>query len=113
MAKQPDSPKKTDQDTERYVLVGAAIDVKDMMPTVSGGDLTQPDGTVVAWVPVVDEKGEPRVFKGTKRGVIDQFTGTGEDARPGVYKAPTVSSMRGQRTIVLPEKPKPEALWED
>ncbi len=51
------------------------------------------------FLPVRDEGGEPVVFRGRgKREAIDTYTGKGDDAKPGTFRAVAVSAWKGTKT---------------
>ena len=90
--------------TARIVLVRADVEAGEEVSTMMASrDL---------WTPVRDEEGELRIFYGTKRQAIDEYAGKGEDATPGEYRAPNARAWAGSKKIVVPEKPKPETLWD-
>lgn len=98
------------KNTERVVLVRVEIPANAIAE--KHADLAV-DGKIVAWVPVVDKKGVTRVFRGSKKNVVDEFAVRDEGDRPGEYKAPNLTSWRGTRPVILPEKPKAEKLWDE
>jgi hypothetical protein len=91
--------------TERYVFVCQRTDRRG--PAELGD----------AWRPVLTEDGALRVFVGTKQQCIAQVEQSlGEPTQPGSevrFRAPSVSSWRGERIVRVPDHPKPERLWED
>jgi hypothetical protein len=105
------------KNTERILLVRVEVpsDALDVSKEALDGIRANGAGVVVAWAPILDEKtGEPQVFRGSKKKVIDEYaTPEDGDDRPGIYKAPTVTAWKGARPVVLPEKPKAEKLWDE
>lgn len=102
--------------TERLVLVRVEFPMGVLDRAEAAKGIASTEKTITAWAPVVGEDGTPRVFVGSKKKVIEEFAGKQDDpdARPGTYRAPPVRSWRGGMTIVLPERPKPEAsLFDD
>lgn len=107
------------KNTERVILRRVEVDLTETTGLPDElSELTFEAGAgtrVVLWAPVVDRKtGEPLVFHGSKKKVIDSYaTPEDGDDRPGIYKAPTVTAWKGARPVVLPEKPKAEKLWDE
>jgi hypothetical protein len=92
-----------------------------VLEAVTIAESTEHPGAEVVWAPVRNQTaeqgpdGQPRVFEAhNKTAAIRQHTGTGEDVKPGSWKAIPVSSWKGgetTRTKITAERlPLDEAL---
>lgn len=104
--------KKADpESTARHVFKKLVIP-KALVEKIPETDIlrTQADGSLIVWCPVVVD-GKPEMmqtFNGTKRGAIEAFTGEGDAALIGEWKAPSKSAWNGGRRHVLPAQPRME-----
>lgn len=115
-------PKKTPkpETTERVVLRLVEIPVSSLGKTMGlDADTAKAEGLVgsatkiEAWVPALCEKaehgkdGEVRIFRGSKRRVIEDYAGKkgAPNRRVGRYRAPSLRAWRGGEEIELPPEP--------
>lgn len=97
-----DQARENAETTERIVL-------RQVHATVAVDEPGE-DYSALVWVPVEFEMdGSPTVYRGTKAQCIDQAAGD----TPGDYKAISLRSWKGTRTIEIPENPSPVRAWSD